>query len=73
MLVDSSKDVKSIFRNILDCCGCVLIFQAHLSLQSEHHPVEDTSASNEERSCSLLIEICKNIISAFKNMKTADK
>ncbi|BBH00945.1 negative regulator of systemic acquired resistance [Prunus dulcis] len=48
-------------------------FQAHLSLPSEHHPVEDTSASNEERSCRLLIEICKNIISAFKNMKTADK
>lgn len=48
-------------------------FQAHLLLPNEHHPVEDTSASNEERSCSSLIEICKNIISAFKNMKTADK
>ncbi|XP_018500718.2 negative regulator of systemic acquired resistance SNI1 [Pyrus x bretschneideri] len=44
-------------------------FQAHLSLPCENHLVGDASASDEEKSSSSLVEICENIISAFKNMK----
>ncbi|XP_018502195.2 negative regulator of systemic acquired resistance SNI1-like [Pyrus x bretschneideri] len=48
-------------------------FQAHLSLPCENRLVGDASASDEETSSDLLVEICENIISAFKNMKAADK
>ncbi|KAK9936475.1 hypothetical protein M0R45_013316 [Rubus argutus] len=46
--------------------------QAHLSLPCKRH-VEGSSASSEERSNSSLIEVSENIISAFRNLKTADK
>ncbi|KAM5588083.1 hypothetical protein ABKV19_006501 [Rosa sericea] len=46
--------------------------QAHLSLPCKQH-VKGTSASSEERSNSSLIEVSENIISAFRNLKTADK
>ncbi|XP_050370031.1 negative regulator of systemic acquired resistance SNI1 isoform X2 [Argentina anserina] len=46
--------------------------QAHLSLPCEQH-VEGTSVSSEERSISSLIEVSKDMISAFRNLKTADK
>ncbi|XP_062013052.1 negative regulator of systemic acquired resistance SNI1 isoform X2 [Rosa rugosa] len=45
--------------------------QAHLSLPCKQH-VKGTSASSEERSNSSLIEVSENIISAFRNLKTAD-
>ncbi|KAK9936508.1 hypothetical protein M0R45_013347 [Rubus argutus] len=46
--------------------------QAHLSLPCKRH-VEGSSASSEETSNSSLIEVSENIISAFRNLKTADK
>ncbi|XP_004305400.1 PREDICTED: uncharacterized protein LOC101307140 [Fragaria vesca subsp. vesca] len=45
--------------------------QAQVSLPFKH--VEGTFISSEERSNSSLIEVSENIISAFKNLRTADK
>nr|XP_011460592.1 PREDICTED: uncharacterized protein LOC101306508 isoform X1 [Fragaria vesca subsp. vesca] len=45
--------------------------QAQVSLPCKH--VEGTSISCEERSNSSLIEVSENVISAFRNLRTADK
>ncbi|KAH7544915.1 hypothetical protein FEM48_Zijuj01G0036500 [Ziziphus jujuba var. spinosa] len=46
-------------------------FQAYLSLPSRQYPDEDDSHGNQESRSSSVIDICKNMISAFKSLRTA--
>ncbi|PRQ44234.1 hypothetical protein RchiOBHm_Chr3g0476981 [Rosa chinensis] len=63
VVLQPSSDIDKIFS----------VFNlAHLSLPCKQH-VEGTSASSEETSNRALIEVSENIISAFRNLKTADK
>lgn len=71
----NGNSTKSITKKISNEVAQLLLahaFQAYLSLSSEYS-IEGTSDSKEDVGASSLVEICKNLITAFTSIKRANE
>ncbi|WCJ27132.1 negative regulator of systemic acquired resistance (SNI1) [Euphorbia peplus] len=71
--VTSMKNITKKFSKDIVQILLAHAFQAHLALPSSHHEVECDLDSKDKVKSNNLAELCENLISAYRNLKSSDK